>query len=195
MNTSTSIVNLAKALFKFQCSITNIGKDATNSFLKNKYATLTNILDNINEPLNSSGLVIMQNPGADGDMITLSTVVIHAESGEFIESTFAMPPVKRDPQAVGSCISYMRRYALTSILKLNVDDDDGNEASNVREQARKVKLSGNAQDIKNRMELAETMEELKLLGQRVSEEISSDDEKKVFSWCYREATKRIRETT
>ena len=40
-----------------------------------------------------------------------------------------MRPVKNDPQGVGSCITYMRRYALGAVLCLNIDkDDDGNKA-------------------------------------------------------------------
>lgn len=43
-----------------------------------------------------------------------------------------MKPVKDDPQAVGSAITYMRRYALGAVLGLNIDnDDDGNAASGV----------------------------------------------------------------
>ena len=131
MNKSESIVNLAKAIFKFQSSIGNIGKDGVNPFLKNKYATLTNILDNINEHFAAHGLIVMQHPvGESGEIVTLQTILMHGETGEYIESEFSMIPVKKDPQGIGSCITYMRRYALVSVLKLNVDDDDdGNAAS------------------------------------------------------------------
>lgn len=45
--------------------------------------------------------------------------------------TVNIQPVKNDPQAVGSAITYMRRYALGAILGLNIeDDDDGNAAAN-----------------------------------------------------------------
>ena len=35
-----------------------------------------------------------------------------------------MRPSKNDPQGVGSCIAYQRRYAIGAILCLNIDDDD-----------------------------------------------------------------------
>jgi len=131
MNKSESIVNLAKALLVFQTEVGNISKEAVNPFHKSKYASLTNILDGINDHLNKSGLVVMQCPNGDGESVKLVTTVIHAETGEFMESEFSMVPVKKDPQGIGSCLTYMRRYALASILKLNVDDDDdGNAASN-----------------------------------------------------------------
>lgn len=45
--------------------------------------------------------------------------------------SFVMPLAKADPQGAGSAITYARRYALVSMLGLNVDeDDDGNHASN-----------------------------------------------------------------
>lgn len=132
MRTSESIVKLAQALLCFQTEVENISKEAVNPFHKSKYASLTNILDGINQHLNKSGLVVMQSPTGDENTVKLITTVIHAESGEFIESEFSMVPVKKDPQGIGSCLTYMRRYALASILKLNVDDDDdGNSASNV----------------------------------------------------------------
>lgn len=132
MKTSESIVNLAKALLCFQTEVENISKEAVNPFHKSKYASLTNILDGINQTLNQAGIVVMQSPSGDGECVKLTTTVLHAATGEFMESEFSMVSVKKDPQGIGSCLTYMRRYALASILKLNVDDDDdGNSASNV----------------------------------------------------------------
>lgn len=41
-----------------------------------------------------------------------------------------MRPAKNDPQGIGSCISYARRYALSAIIGGYAADDDGNGASN-----------------------------------------------------------------
>jgi hypothetical protein len=128
MNKSTTITHLATALLKFQANVDKIKKDANNPFFKSKYASLSNILDTIQAPLLASGLVISQMPT---DNNGLNTIVIHAESGEFMESTYIMP-VKdiNNPQAVGSSLTYARRYALAGILGLNIDeDDDANKAS------------------------------------------------------------------
>lgn len=128
MNKSQSITHLATALLKFQANVDKIKKDANNPFFKSKYASLSNILDTIQAPLLASGLVISQMPT---DTNGLATIVIHAESGEFMESTYIMP-VKdiNNPQAVGSSLTYARRYALAGILGLNIDeDDDANKGS------------------------------------------------------------------
>jgi hypothetical protein len=41
----------------------------------------------------------------------------------------AVKPVKPDPQSVGSCITYLRRYSLQSMVGIAPEDDDGNAAS------------------------------------------------------------------
>ena len=83
MTKSESIQNLAKALLKFQAMAIKVGKEASNPFFKSKYASLSNILDTIAKPLSDCGLSFTQMP--DGKNLT--TLLIHAESGEWIEST------------------------------------------------------------------------------------------------------------
>ncbi|MED1478151.1 ERF family protein [Bacillus pseudomycoides] len=130
MNRSESIVELAKALVKFNSEVNKIAKDADNPFFKNNYATLDTIIDEIRPILSKNGLSIMQIPSGDGQNVTLKTLLIH-ESGEWLESDeLTMKPVKNDPQAVGSCITYARRYSLAAFLSLNTgEDDDGNSAT------------------------------------------------------------------
>lgn len=130
VNKSESIKNLAVALTKFNGEVSKIAKDANNPFFKNKYATLDTIIDEIRPILQKNGLSIMQIPGGDGENVVMKTLLIH-ESGEWIESEpLIMKPVKNDPQAVGSCMTYARRYSLAAFLSLNTgEDDDGNKAS------------------------------------------------------------------
>lgn len=127
MQKSESIKNLALALLAFQLKADKIGKDAKNPFFKSKYASLSHILESIQIPLAESGLAFCQFPTNENG---LTTILIHAESGEYMMADYSMRPTKDDPQGRGSSITYQRRYALTSILGLNIDeDDDGNAAS------------------------------------------------------------------
>ncbi|MDR4987122.1 ERF family protein [Bacillus cereus] len=130
MNKSETITELAKALVKFNSEVNKIAKDADNPFFKNNYATLDTIIDEIRPILSKNGLSIMQIPSGDGQNVTLKTLLLH-ESGEWLESDeLTMKPVKNDPQAVGSCITYARRYSLAAFLSLNTgEDDDGNGAT------------------------------------------------------------------
>jgi hypothetical protein len=126
MEKSESITNLTKALALFHVKVGKIGKDAKNPFFKSNYASLPHILTEVRDPLQESGLVISQFPNGDG----LTTMLIHAESGEFISSTYTLQVVKiNDPQAQGSAISYARRYAISSVLNLQIDDDDAERAT------------------------------------------------------------------
>lgn len=129
-NKSESIVNLAKALVAFNLEVKIIEKDAKNPHFKNDYATLDTIIDEVRPLLAKHGLVIMQFPGGDGEHYTLRTMLVH-ESGEYIESEpLTMKPVKNDPQGIGSCTTYARRYSLSAMLSLNTgEDDDGEKAS------------------------------------------------------------------
>lgn len=132
---SDSITNLSKALLEFHKQMGVVYKDSVNPFYKGKYATLANVLQAIKQPLLTSGLTFMQMPEGDG----LTTMLMHADSGEFICSTYPMPVIKTDGnQALGSAVTYARRYAISAILGLAIDeDDDGNAADGkaVKKQA------------------------------------------------------------
>ena len=132
MERSPSIQNLTQALAKFHAMVGKISKDAKNPFFKSNYATLPHILQEIAEPMEKAGLVISQFPDGDG----LTTMLIHADSGEFISATYTLQVVKQnDPQAQASAISYARRYATSSVMNLQISDDDGEAATRPVRQA------------------------------------------------------------
>lgn len=136
MEKSQSITNLSKALFTFHKEMGKIAKTSNNPFFKSKYADLPTILDAISKPLDDAGLVVVSIPDGEG----LTTILLHAESGEYISANGIMKPVKNDPQAIGSAITYQRRYSIGSILNLNIDeDDDGNKASGKQETKQQQK--------------------------------------------------------
>jgi hypothetical protein len=125
----------------FQMECPKISKDANNPFFKgSKYATLPHILSIITPILKKNGLVIMQ-PVINNCVVTK---LIHIDSGECIESVYEIK-CKDDtnPQQLGSGVSYARRYSISSILNLNIDDDDdGNAATgNVPQQPKKEELT------------------------------------------------------
>ncbi|MDK7481301.1 ERF family protein [Bacillus cereus] len=145
MNRSETISKLAKSLVLFNSEVNKIAKDADNPFFKNNYATLDTIIDEIRPILSKHGLSIMQIPSGDGQNVTLKTLLLH-ETGEWLESDeLTMKPVKNDPQAVGSCITYARRYSLAAFLSLNTgEDDDGNGATYGKDKPKPKGNSGQA---------------------------------------------------
>lgn len=136
MKMSESIAKLSQALAKFNAKVVKVEKDGTNPFLKNKYATLDNIVDAVRPLLAEHGLSIVQVPtDAESGSIAMTTILLH-ESGEWLESgTLIMKPVKQTPQEIGSVLTYARRYQLSAFLSLNTgEDDDGNSSSGVTDK-------------------------------------------------------------
>lgn len=129
MKKSDSIKELASALAMAQASMGFAKKDAANPYFKSKYADLAAVVEAIKKPLTEHGLSYSQGTDIDeqGGVI-VETLLMH-KSGEWIEGRLRMMPVKADPQGIGSCITYARRYGLQAIVGVPADDDDGNAAS------------------------------------------------------------------
>ena len=109
-------------LLQFQKAIGVIAKDSKNPHFKNTYASLTQILSEVKPVLTTLGLVLLQpiNNGKVGTIILEGTTTI-AES--WIDL-----PLNLQPQPLGSAITYFRRYTLSSLLALEIDDDDAQSA-------------------------------------------------------------------
>lgn len=141
MQKSDSIQNLAKALCAAQGEMKPAAFNATNPFLKNKYADLGAIIETAQPVLRKYGLSYCQPVSGNGEAITLTTLLMH-ESGEWIEETVSLPlneeKGKSQAQAAGSVITYLRRYSLASMLGVYADEDtDGNEPERKPAQAQR----------------------------------------------------------
>lgn len=120
MNKSETITELSKALIEFQSKLIKVKKDSKNPHFGNKYASLSQIIEAIQQPLSECGLAIIQLPVGENH---LETILLHSSS-EFISEIYTMKPQRQDPQGVGSAITYQRRYALGAMLNLNIEEDD-----------------------------------------------------------------------
>ena len=139
MQMSNSIAALAAALSAAQGAIEAASKGAVNPYFKSKYADLNALREVIREPLAVNGLSITQfaRTVSNGERVEVETMLMHS-SGEYLRDTLVLPVGRKfdkegeampvDVQSIGSAITYARRYALSSILSLAADDDDGNAA-------------------------------------------------------------------
>jgi hypothetical protein len=133
---SESIQNLSKAMAEFQKAIKQPLKDANNPFFKKPYVPLENVVEAINKTGSPLGISFMQFASSDETgSIEVATLVMHS-TGEYIEfPPVRMKPESNKPQAVGSAITYAKRYALSAIFGITSDkDDDGNEATGLNTQ-------------------------------------------------------------
>ena len=129
MKHSESIKNIAAALLKAQAEMENAHKNANNPAFRSKYADLAEILATVKPVLTKHGVTLLQSPGFADGLVTLDTMLMHPESGEWIRGEWASPISKSDPQGVGSATTYGRRYSLAAICGIAQEDDDGNAAS------------------------------------------------------------------
>jgi hypothetical protein len=125
--------NLFKSLATFQQEVPVIFKD-TQAY-GYKYADLPRIFEVINPLMKSNGLGFTQL--IEGDV--LKTIVFHVESGEFIESTLNIPQDVQlkgmnEFQVMGSAITYLRRYAISSMLGLVTDKDNDAQGEQLPKQ-------------------------------------------------------------
>ena len=122
--------NICKAFVKFQSEFKGMKPDSSNPFFKSTYISLDGILETVRPILAKNGLAVIQEATGDGDYIFVKTKLIH-ESGEMIETeVLKMKPQKNDPQSMGSCITYSKRYQLAALLGIcECIDDDANIAT------------------------------------------------------------------
>ncbi|MFM9793324.1 ERF family protein [Streptomyces turgidiscabies] len=130
---------IATALLEVQKELKPMVKSATNDDFNSGYVPLDDVLTYAIELLNKRNIAVMQPALTDeNDHVALKTMLIH-KSGVGYEATSRLALSKADSQGHGSAITYMRRYALMSMIGLTAkgDDDDGNKAAGVSAPATK----------------------------------------------------------
>ncbi len=129
------IKDLFAALVKVQAGLKHAKKKEDNPFYKSKYAGLPEVIDASRKLLTDNGLAISQS--TDYETVDLRPVLITQlthSSGQWIRGYYPIIYTKQDPQALGSALTYARRYAYMAIIGLAAEDedDDGNAASGIK---------------------------------------------------------------
>lgn len=127
MEMSETVGKLFTSLATLQSKLPIVGKNAINPHFKNTYADLSSIIEVVNSRMSEVGLSYSQIPTADQQNVTVTTIIVHGESGEWIRGSLSMTAKNPGPQSIGSTITYCRRYALQSFIGLGTadEDDDG----------------------------------------------------------------------
>jgi hypothetical protein len=132
MKTSDNLNELAKALAAAQGEMKNATLNKVNPHFKSKYADLAAIRDTVTPALAKHGIAVVQGTDTEENSIVVFTRLIHS-SGQWIESRFPIPYDK--PQAMGSGITYGRRYTLSAVTNIAADEDDDGNAANEKAAA------------------------------------------------------------
>jgi hypothetical protein len=127
---SQTLGKLAKALAASQAKLEDAKKDAVNPHFKSRFASLASVRAAITPIFAANGLAVVQTTEPHGDAgVCVVTMLVHADSGEWIRGRLFVPVGKKDAQGFGSALSYARRYALAALANIATDDDDdGNVA-------------------------------------------------------------------
>lgn len=125
---SENIDKLAPALAEALPTLPHAKMDSANQHFKSRFASLQSLLDTVRGPLADQGLTVLQ-------LVTTNSVrsVLMHTSGQWVASECPIVTDKQGPQALGSAITYARRYSLSALVAISADeDDDANGAERPR---------------------------------------------------------------
>jgi len=128
MQTSTELGQFADAMAKAQASMGGATKGSRNPHFNSAFADLASVVNAVKGPLSSNGIAFVQLPSSSGDLVSVTTRLVHS-SGEWMQCTLSARPRKNDPQGVGSVVTYLKRYTLQAMCGVPSEDDDGNAGS------------------------------------------------------------------
>lgn len=117
-----------------------------------KYATLEDIVDIVRPTLEKHGFAVSFGVNTTSDIIVTCTLM-HKE-GHSIETTMQLPADKSGSknavQAIGSSVSYAKRYTLSSLLNIATRDDDDAQAA--MQQDQRTITRGQSQTLESKYE-------------------------------------------
>lgn len=120
--------SLAEALAAAQGEMSNPPKNCKNPHFGNRYADLASVLDALRPILSKHGIAYVQTVDGDGATVTVSTRLMWgSEVMDCGSLSQHFSGGKNASQAMGSAITYARRYTLSSVLGVAPDDDDDAE--------------------------------------------------------------------
>ena len=140
------------AQFQSQCPAIKKDTEAGTKF-KYKYGSLPHVLEQIKPHMAAAGLgftqpiLIEQNP--EGERVeVIRTILFHVEDEKTIESVIELPDFKFDQmnvmQSKGSIITYLRRYAIMSVLGIVAEEDDNDAQGDGKKVSKKPAAKGSA---------------------------------------------------
>ncbi len=134
-NQPPGLALLYAALAKAQGEISSAEKGAENAHFHSKYSTLADVWAACREPLSANGLAVIQRARTSEGCVEVETTLAHS-SGQAISETLTIRVGggNNHAHAVGSAITYARRFALAAMVGVAPgEDDDGNAVGNTKE--------------------------------------------------------------
>jgi ERF superfamily len=118
---------LAEALALLQAELPPIAKASTAQY--GKYADLADVTKQIMPKLGALGLSFTARPTLTDHGFVLAYELRHVSDEAGIGGEYPLPGVEKGPQALGSAITYARRYCLCAVTGVAPDADDDDAAA------------------------------------------------------------------
>jgi hypothetical protein len=135
---------IVAAMLAVQTGMKAAVKDAKNPAFKSTYADLASVWEACRDALKAAKVLVSQDVTSDENGVSIATRFTH-ESTQWMEfGPLFIPLAKKDAQAVGSAVSYGRRYSLSAALGIIAEDDDGNAASQSHHEPAQRTTNGHA---------------------------------------------------
>jgi len=129
---SEQINEISLALSKAQGEMHSAFFDKVNPHFKSKYASLDAIWEACREPLSKNQLSVVQLPVSEGGFLFLDTILSHSSGQWFKSRVPILTGDKMTIQALGSAMTYMKRYSLSAIVGISSREDDDGEGAEFR---------------------------------------------------------------
>ena len=131
--TPSKVYNLASAMLEFQKLSVTAKKDGKNPHFRSNYSKLESVIEAVNQG-NQFGLFFTQEievKNYQRDIVVVTTVRHTADDNTYVSKLPILldEASMKNPQKIGSAITYAKRYTLQAVYGLPSEDDDGNEAS------------------------------------------------------------------
>lgn len=102
-----------------------------------KYADLNDVISAVSGPLHESGLVLTHPVVADDKGMRVQAVITDGTGATLVSACLPLPNNMPDPQALGSLLTYYKRYLTYCVLGIHPDEDDDGAAMKRAEERKK----------------------------------------------------------
>jgi len=110
----------------------NVTSQKTGRSWKSEYATYSAVHQACLPALNECGIALQHYPSTASSLVTVATRLLH-KSGQWLACSITMVPQDQGPQAIGSCITYAKRYTLEALAGIRTEDDETDDDGEMAE--------------------------------------------------------------
>ena len=189
---------LFQKLLQLQSMNVKVEKNGKNSYFKDakwqpsSYVVLDDIMNAYKEPLSECWLFVYNFIRVDTEVNYVVTRIVDSDNEDkFIENIFPIAKLWT-PQAMGSAVSYGKRYNIWALLCIATEvDADGNDAPEIKKEKLTSTVIDKLKEAIKSWNYTKTFQEC--IDDLSKKYIVSDEQKKIVEWFYTNAGEIVQE--